>query len=111
MTITLNNVWKSYENEWVLRDLSIEFLDARSYAILGPNGSGKSTLLQLLAGNVSPSRGEIKYTKGDKKIPVEEIYRYIGFSSPYMELPEDLTLRELMTFHGGFKTYLDNMLA
>lgn len=41
-------------------DLDVDISgDARPVAIIGPNGSGKSTLLRVVAGALTPSRGEI----------------------------------------------------
>ena len=58
--ITLENVSYTYPNssEQVLKNISIEILKGKSYAIVGPSGSGKSTLADLLLGLIEPSSGK-----------------------------------------------------
>lgn len=46
----------------VFHDVSIEFQQGKSYAIMGASGSGKSTLIHLLAGIDTPSAGYIRLT-------------------------------------------------
>jgi ABC-type multidrug transport system ATPase subunit len=106
MTITLNNIGKRYNYEWIISKLNYQFLPGNAYAVIGPNGSGKSTLLQILASNLSPSEGDITYYLNNKKIELENVFCYIGFCAPYLELPEELSVIEMLQFHGKFKTIL-----
>jgi ABC-type multidrug transport system ATPase subunit len=103
MYIELDNLSKRYRYEWIFRDLSYIFEATSSYAIHGHNGSGKSTLLQILSGYLSPSQGSIKFMENDKAIDLNQVYRTVSFCSPYMELVEELTLKEALAFHQRFK--------
>lgn len=104
MKISLNNVGRRFNKEWIFRNLSTEFSTGNSYAILGPNGSGKSTLLSVLTGSLSPSEGEISFAQ-NTEIPVENIYRYISLAAPYLELVETFSLKEIINFHFKFKNF------
>ncbi|HEY6082894.1 MAG TPA: ATP-binding cassette domain-containing protein [Chitinophagaceae bacterium] len=106
MTISLENISKRYNYEWIFRKISVEFVHGNSYAILGPNGSGKSTLLQILAGALSHSGGKIRYRLNDKEISNENIFLQIAIAAPYLELVEELTLTEFLQFHRQFKPFL-----
>src|SRR5947209_3495423 len=99
MQITLQNIGKKFARRWVFKGIDFSFNPLGKYALLGPNGSGKSTLLQIIAGNHSASAGAISYTLNDKKLPIEEVFRYISFAAPYLDLPEELTFREILIFH------------
>lgn len=106
MTISLENISKRYNYEWIFRKISVEFVHGNSYAILGPNGSGKSTLLQILGGALSHSGGKIRYRLNDKEISSENIFLQISIAAPYLELVEELTLTEFLQFHRQFKPFL-----
>lgn len=103
MQIELKNLSKRYRYEWIFRDLSYTFEEGASYAIQGHNGSGKSTLLQILSGYLSPSKGDINFIDNGKAIDLNKVYRSVAFCSPYMELIEELSLKEALAFHQRFK--------
>lgn len=110
MTISLENVGRRFNQEWIFRGLSYQFEAGGKYAVLGPNGSGKSTLLSVLLGSLSPSEGKIQY-RGTADIRVEEVYKQISFAAPYLDLIEEFTLQETIDFHFKFKSYYQGMDA
>lgn len=50
----------AYGTHRVLHDVSITARPGRVLGVLGPNGTGKSTLLSLLAGDLSPTSGQVR---------------------------------------------------
>ena len=59
--ISVKNVKFSYPaGVKAINDVSLEIKKGERIALLGPNGSGKSTLILLIAGLLSPEKGEIK---------------------------------------------------
>jgi len=97
--IQLNSVAKKFGVEWIFKGVNTRFDSSISYAIIGPNGSGKSTLLKIMAGMVTPNQGEVSWTFENKKITIDELYKHISYCAPYLELPEELNLTELLQFH------------
>jgi ATP-binding cassette subfamily B protein RaxB len=61
LSIDVRNLFFRYaENEpWILDDVSFRIEAGESVAIAGVSGCGKTTLLKLLAGVLTPTRGEI----------------------------------------------------
>lgn len=110
MNINLKNVGRRFNKEWIFKNIDFNFSTDNHYAILGPNGSGKSTLLSVLLGSLTPSEGEVTYYNPNQ-IRVENIYQYISFSAPYLDLVEEFTLQETIDFHFQFKTYADGLNA
>jgi len=108
MQINVHNLGKSYNYDWIFRGLEIQIKNNEAYAVTGPNGSGKSTLLQVLAGIIPETEGSHQYAIDTKLFSAEEYYRFISFSSPYMELFEELTLKEQMSFHFNLKKPLNS---
>lgn len=49
--LSIKNLSASIEGKEILHDLSFDFEQGKTYAILGPNGSGKSTLGNTLMGH------------------------------------------------------------
>ena len=109
MKITLTNIGRRFNREWIFRNIDYTFTIGETYAILGPNGSGKSTLLQVLNGSLSPSTGTISYSQDDKAIEADHIFKQLSFAAPYLELIEEFTLDEMIDFHFKFKPYRARM--
>lgn len=61
--ISLISISKSYTSSScfveVFKDVSVDFEQGKSYAIMGASGSGKSTLIHLLAGIDQPTSGHL----------------------------------------------------
>lgn len=109
MEISLENIGRRFNREWIFRGISQSFTESHSYAILGPNGSGKSTLLQILAGSLSPSEGTISYRHQEKTIEVEKVFQHVSIAAPYLELIEEFSLLELLDFHFHFKPMIQGL--
>jgi len=114
LTISLNNLGKKFNKEWIFKGLNHEILPGQKLLILGGNGSGKSTLLQVISGFVTPNEGEVTYsargsTNMEEKIEVEKIKNYISFASPYLQLIEDFTLTEMVEHSKRFKPFVKNL--
>ena len=59
--VSVENVKFSYPaGVSALKGVSLEIKQGEKVAILGPNGSGKSTLILLIAGLLTPSKGQIR---------------------------------------------------
>lgn len=112
MTISLIDTGRRFNREWIFRHLTVQFFQGEAYAITGPNGSGKSTLLQVIAGALSPSEGNIQYVKkgetsaSDSLINQENLFPHLSIAAPYLDLIEEMTLIEFLTFHHQFKPFL-----
>ncbi len=129
MTICLSDAGKRFNRDWIFRHFNYTFQAGQSYAITGPNGSGKSTLLQALSGGMYINEGVIEFgaclpdrqvrslptgqagsETGARKqstiISTENIYQQVSICAPYLEVVEEMTLREFLNFHHGFKPFL-----
>jgi len=63
--ISLKGIRHSYmpsptrDEDWALKEMSLEWSDGGAYALLGPSGCGKTTLLNIISGLLTPTQGEI----------------------------------------------------
>jgi ABC-type multidrug transport system ATPase subunit len=112
MVVSLSDIGKRFNRDWIFRHVNHTFSSGNSYAITGPNGSGKSTLLQAIAGSLHLSEGALAYAKDGqdaKPVEPEHCYQYISIAAPYLELIEEMTGREFLHFHRQFKSLLSSV--
>ena len=109
MEIVLDKVGKRYHYDWIFREIDFHFKAAERYAILGPNGSGKSTLMRVLSGHLTPSQGTIKFNKNNSTVSKDDVYHSMSYAAPYIDLIEELTLKESIAFHSRFKPLLSGV--
>jgi ABC-2 type transport system ATP-binding protein len=97
---TVTRVSKYFGDLAAVEDLSFEINPGSTTALLGGNGAGKTTTLSMLLGLLLPSRGQITVFGEDI---LRHRYRVLGrvnFSSPYVDLPRRLTVRENLNVYG-----------
>jgi ABC-type multidrug transport system ATPase subunit len=109
MTISLSDAGKRFNRDWIYRHFTYQFTRGKAYAITGPNGSGKSTLLQALSGSMLINEGSIDWLINDKKLDPENIFSHVSICAPYLELIEEMTLLEFLSFHQDFKPFLPGL--
>lgn len=103
MNIKVEGLGKRYNYDWIFRNLNYQFQKGAEYAIVGANGSGKSTLAKVISGFTPFTEGKITYESEGNIIEAEDVYKHTSFASPYLELIEEFTLKELYNFHYKFK--------
>lgn len=101
--ISLTGAGKRFNRDWIFRKWDAEFTHVHSYVILGGNGSGKSTALRTLLGYAPLSEGKLTYRMDGADLPFAKAYRTMSFCSPYLELYEELTVKEMARFHFSLK--------
>jgi len=63
--IEVKNIFKSFTNKDVLKDVSIKFEQGKINLIIGESGSGKTVLTKLMVGLLQPTSGQILYDNTD----------------------------------------------
>ncbi len=104
LQVTLQSLSKRYDREWIIQEVSYQFTSGTCYGITGRNGSGKSTLLRMIAGHLSPSRGQIRFQYQGKTLTADQIPPLLTYVAPYIDPIEEFTLEEALRFHFKFKS-------
>jgi len=69
--------------------------------LLGGNGAGKTTTIAMMLGLLLPSAGTVEVLGADMARQRWCVLDRMNFSSPYVELPNRLTVRENLSVYGG----------
>ncbi|WP_296628865.1 ABC-F family ATP-binding cassette domain-containing protein [uncultured Negativibacillus sp.] len=64
MIVSLENVFKYYGADCILRDVSATINEKDRIGLVGPNGEGKTTLLNVLTGGLDYEEGSVSVTNG-----------------------------------------------
>ena len=96
--IELKNVSFGYDDNQVIKDLSLAIDPGTSIALVGESGSGKSTIIKLLMGLIKPDDGKVLVDGVDLvKVSLNSYYDHVSYVS--QEVPIfDGTLRENLVF-------------
>ena len=106
MKISVTDAGKRFNREWIFRNLSLELHSNQHYAITGHNGSGKSTFLQCIAGSLYTTEGKINFNLNGKTLEPEVVYKQLSICAPYLELIEEMTPTEFLSYHASFKPFI-----
>lgn len=98
MNLKAQSIEKYFGEKLIFKGINFSIHRGQSLAITGPNGSGKTTLIRILCGLIRPSGGRVIYEIGGEVVNGHHIYRYIGLVGPYLELYEELTAFENLSF-------------
>lgn len=79
--------------------LSFAVAPGRVCGLLGGNGAGKTTTLSMLLGLLLPSSGEARVLGADMARERARALPRMNFSSPYVDLPHRLSVRENLTVY------------
>lgn len=74
--------------------LDFEVAPGRVVALLGGNGAGKTTTISMLLGLLMPTSGAISILGEDMLTRREDVLPRLNFSSPYVDLPRRLSVRQ-----------------
>lgn len=103
MKLIADNLSKVFSDSTIFKDISFEISAGQCLAITGRNGSGKTTLIRVLSQLILPSKGKLLLYKNSSIIQKENYFKYIGLVGPYLELYQDLTAYENLTFFARMK--------
>ena len=63
--IEIKNLYKSFDDKDVLKDINVSFEDGKTNLIIGQSGSGKTVLMKNIVGLLTPTSGQVLYDGRD----------------------------------------------
>ncbi len=100
--ISIKGLKKSFDENHVLRDFSVELAEGENLVVLGKSGSGKSVLIKCIIGLMKPDEGNIEVF-GENVMTLshdelDEMRVKVGFLFQSNALYDSMTIRENLEF-------------
>jgi ABC-2 type transport system ATP-binding protein len=92
--IVVADLAKSYGAIAAVKGISFAVRRGTTTALLGGNGAGKTTTLSMLLGLLTPTSGRATVLGADMPAERHRVLPRMNFTSPYVDLPKRLTVRE-----------------
>jgi len=97
--ISVTGLTKRFDDVTAVDDVRFSVPQGSVTALLGGNGAGKTTTIAMLLGLLTPSAGVIRILGRDMRRDRAQVMPRLNFSSPYVDLPHRLTVRENLTVY------------
>jgi ABC-2 type transport system ATP-binding protein len=92
--LDVEHLTKRFDGVTAVDDVSFSAQRGEILGLLGPNGAGKTTTIQLLLGLTAPTSGRVRIFGLELASRRREILQRVNFSSAYISLPFNLSVRE-----------------
>lgn len=97
--VSVSRLSKYFGHVMAVDDISFEVTSQSTTALLGGNGAGKTTTLSILLGLLLPTSGSVSIFGVNMLRDRYQVLPRVNFSSPYVDLPRRLTVRENLTVY------------
>jgi len=102
VVISITKLYKSCEENQVLRGIDLELYKGENLVVLGRSGTGKSVLIKIIVGLLKPDKGTVKvFDKEVDKLDKNELMQLrlkLGFLFQHSALYDSMTIRENLEF-------------
>src|SRR5215467_5578265 len=92
--VKVENLLKRYPTTVAVNGISFSVARGVTAALLGGNGAGKTTTLSILLGLLLPTSGRVEVFGEDMLRHRYRVLPRMNFSSPFVDLPHRLTVRQ-----------------
>lgn len=98
MSITLNNITKSYKKVTAVENISFDVKQGELFGLIGPDGAGKTTLFRILTTLLFADKGQATVAGYDVVKDYTKIRNSVGYMPGKFSLYQDLTVEENLEF-------------
>ena len=99
--LTINNLRKTFGSLVAVDDVSFSLERGQLVGLLGPNGAGKTTTVSMIAGLMTPDRGEVLIAGQRLTGDTDPVKRRIGLVPQDVALYDELSARDNLRFFGA----------
>jgi ABC-2 type transport system ATP-binding protein len=98
--IEAEDLSKDYKTTRAVDGVSFALPQGGVLGLLGGNGAGKTTTIAMIMGLVVPTRGRVAVLGHDMARERHKVLHRMNFESPYVDMPNRLTVRQNLTVFG-----------
>jgi ABC-2 type transport system ATP-binding protein len=109
--IEVNNLACRYRRVEAVNGISFAVAPGTVFGLLGPNGAGKTTTIRALMNILRPSAGEARVLGIDSRRIGPRELQTIGYVSENQEIPQWMTVAELLAYCKPFYPAWDDALC
>jgi ABC-2 type transport system ATP-binding protein len=102
---------RRFGDQTALDKISLEVEQGHVYGLVGVNGAGKTTLIKHLLGLLRAKEGTVRVFGLDPTLYPVEVLQRIGYLSEEREMPEWMSIHELMRYTAAFHPNWDQSYA
>jgi ABC-2 type transport system ATP-binding protein len=106
--IEVEGLTKRFDNLTAVDGVNFAVRRGLVTALLGGNGAGKTTTIAMLLGLLLPTSGSIRIFGCDMLADRFPLLARMNFSSPYVDLPQRLTVRQNLTVYAHLYRLIDS---
>nr|WP_299073496.1 gliding motility-associated ABC transporter ATP-binding subunit GldA [uncultured Allomuricauda sp.] len=99
MSITVNNITKSFGNQKALNNVSFSIEKGEIVGFLGPNGAGKSTMMRVLTTYYKADEGNAAVNGFDVEKTKRQVQQSIGYLPEHNPLYLEMYVKEYLAFN------------
>jgi len=107
--IRVENLRHSYGDFRAVDNISFSVKKGEIFSFLGPNGAGKSTVINILITLLARQEGTAIVAGYDVTTHPQQVRESIGIVFQDITLDRDMTVREILEFHGRLYNMPDEM--
>ena len=113
--VEVNNLSRSFGKTKTFDCIDFQASRGKVYGLVGANGAGKTTLIKHLLGLLRAKSGSVRIFGEDPVKRPERVLKHIGYLSEDRDIPDWLSIGELMlytsAYHSGWDpSYADELL-
>ncbi len=98
MSISVQNISKSFKDKTALKNISFEVKEGELFGLIGPDGAGKTTLFRILTTLLFADEGTATVADFDTVENYKSIRNNVGYMPGRFSLYQDLTVEENLEF-------------
>ena len=109
--IVTHNLSKRFGGVMALDGMDLSVPEGSIYALVGPNGAGKTTTIKILMNIFSPGGGDAELLGVNSRRLSPRELTLIGYVSENQEMPEWMTVENMLAYLEPFYPTWDSVLA